>query len=177
MTCIVGLVHDGKVYLGGDSAGVDGLHLVTRRDPKVFQVDDFTIGFTTSFRMGQLLAHSFKPPKRHADDDVFAFMVTKFVDALRDCLKSGGYARKDAEVESGGTFLVGYQGRLFEICDDYQVGENIAGYAACGCGRALALGALFATDGQEPRDRIATALSAAEAFSAGVRGPFNTVVL
>lgn len=177
MTCIVGLIDGGKVYLGGDSAGVSGYHLVTRKDPKVFRVGDFVIGFTSSFRMGQLLAHAFTPPKRHEDTDVYAYMVTSFVDAVRDCLKAGGYARKESETEAGGTFLVGYAGRLFEISDDYQVGEALADYAACGCGREVALGSLFSTKGQKPKDRILTALEAAEALSAGVRGPFNTQVI
>ena len=30
MTCIVGLVHEGVVYIGGDSAGVAGLSLTVR---------------------------------------------------------------------------------------------------------------------------------------------------
>src|SRR3546814_10742010 len=75
MTCIVGLVDDGKVYLGGDSAGVAGWSLTVRKDPKVFRVGDCIIGFTSSFRMGPLLAHSFQPPKWHDDYDVYEYMV------------------------------------------------------------------------------------------------------
>ena len=37
MTCIVGLRHEGKAWIGGDSAGVGGLELTVRRDPKVFK--------------------------------------------------------------------------------------------------------------------------------------------
>lgn len=161
--------------MGGDSAGVDGYHLVTRKDTKVFRVGDFTLGFTTSFRMGQLLAHAFNPPKRHTDQDVYAYMVTTFIDGLRDCLKAGGWAKRDSEREVGGTFLVGYEGRLFQIEGDYQVGEPLSGYAACGCGCEVALGALYATGNMKPRDRVKVALQAAEAFSAGVRGPFNII--
>ena len=53
MTAIAGLVHDGKVYIGGDSAGVAGMDLHLRSDPKVFTVGEFVIGYTTSFRMGR----------------------------------------------------------------------------------------------------------------------------
>ena len=35
MTCIVGLVHEGVVYIGGDSAGVGGMSLTVRADEKV----------------------------------------------------------------------------------------------------------------------------------------------
>ena len=37
MTCIVGLVKDNKVTIGGDSAGVLGFSLRIRDDEKVFK--------------------------------------------------------------------------------------------------------------------------------------------
>lgn len=177
MTCIVGLAHEGKVYIGADSAGVGGLNLTVRADRKVFKNGEFLIGFTSSFRMGQLLQHDFSPPRRHADQDVFAFMVKAFIKEVRDCFKSGGFAERRSEAESGGTFLVGYEGRIFQVDDDYQVGENVEPYAACGCGSQIALGALYATSDlkevMSPGERVMLALKAAEAFSAGVRAPFH----
>ena len=173
MTCIVGLVHEGTVFIGGDSAGVAGLSLVVRADEKVFRNGDFLMGFTTSFRMGQLLRYNLEPPRRHPDDDIHQYMVVDFVNAVRSCLKTGGYASKEAEVESGGTFLVGYAGHLFTVDSDYQVGIPEDGYAAVGSGQDIARGSLFATQGQEPRSRVLTALRSAERFNAGVRGPFH----
>ena len=176
MTCIVGLVHEGGVYIGGDSAGVAGLSLTVRADEKVFQNGEFLMGFTTSFRMGQLLRYSLKPPRRYPDDDINQYMVVDFINAVRECLKSGGWASKKEEMERGGTFLVGYSGHLFTIDSDYQVGQPEDSFAAVGCGEDIALGALFATQGQgDPRDRVLTALRAAERFSAGVRGPFHVL--
>jgi ATP-dependent protease HslVU (ClpYQ) peptidase subunit len=179
MTCIVGLIDNGTVYIGGDSAGVDSsrLSLTLRADSKVFKRDPFVMGFTTSFRMGQLLAHSLQVPERKPGQDVFQFMVTTFVDAVRQTLKDGGFAEKDKDAEKGGTFLVGYEGRLFTIHNDYQVEENTAPYAACGCGEPVALGAMYATAGWTPLERVRLALEAAEANSAGVRAPFEVVVL
>lgn len=172
MTAIAGFCSDGKVWIGGDSAGVSGWDLTVRADSKVFRNGEFLMGFTSSFRMGQLLRYKFTPPSQH-DQDICAFMVTSFVDAVRDCLKAGGYARKVQEEESAGTFLVGYRGRLFEIGSDYQVAEALDGYAACGCGAAVAHGALFATNAMEdPQRRMEIVLTAAQRHSAGVRGPF-----
>ncbi len=177
MTCIVGLADGGSVYIGGDSAGVDkSMGLSVRADRKVFRNGDFVMGFTTSFRMGQLLAHSFKPPKRYPDTDVYAYMVNEFVDAVRECLKKGGYAKKEAEAELGGTFLVGYAGRLFEIFDDYQVGDPVSGFSAVGCGGDIAIGSLYSTEG-DAKSRVMKALHAAEQFSGGVRAPFHIEVL
>lgn len=176
MTCIVGIVEreDGRegVIIGGDSAGIGVRDLSVRADEKVFAIGEFVFGFTTSFRMGQLLRYRFVPPQFVEDADVFGYMVTSFVEGVRQTLKDGGFAKKVNEEESGGTFLVGVRGRLFEIGSDYQVGENVIGFAAVGCGSQVACGAMYASAGRPAEERIRIALEAAERFSAGVRGPF-----
>ncbi len=177
MTCIVGLIHDGKVYIGGDSAGVADYSLTIRADPKVFRNGEFIFGFTSSFRMGQLLAHALRPPRRNPADDIYAFMVTDFINAVRDCLKAGGFNTRVSEADVGGDFLVGYAGRLFYVGQDYQVGESQDGLLAVGCGDQIALGALMATPDMPPEKRINNALTIAERLSAGVRGPFKIEVL
>ncbi|MEU4242760.1 hypothetical protein [Actinoplanes sp. NPDC026619] len=172
MTAIVGLAHAGNVHIGGDSAGVGGFSLTVRADTKVFRKDRYLFGFTTSFRMGQLIRYSLDLPKPKGDLD--AFMSTRFIDALRSCLKEGGWARKESDREEGGTFLVGVRGNLYTVYDDYQVAKAADGFAAVGCADQIALGALYATagTGRKPRARLRVALAAAERFSAGVRGPF-----
>lgn len=88
--------------------------------------------------------------------------------------KRGGYAAKEHEQESGGTFLVGVNSRLFVVEDDYQVGETVDGYAAVGSGAELAaLGALYAAEGTDvdARGRLEIALRAAERFIPGVCRP------
>lgn len=175
MTCIVALkCQDGSVLMGADSAGVGGLYLQTRMDPKIYRVGATLIGFTTSFRMGQLLGYKLKIPDHDPRSDIAKFMATDFVDACRTCLKEGGYAAKKEEVETGGTFLVAYRGRIFEIESDYQCAERVDQYNAIGCGFDLALGSLFTSNDTQwdPRARITRALEAAAAYSAGVRPPF-----
>lgn len=176
MTCIIGLVSGQHVYMGGDSAGVAGYSLTVRTDPKVFVNKEFVMGFTTSFRMGQLLRFKFTPPPVPEDKDPYAYMVTDFVEAVRTCLKTGGYLKKENERESAGTFLVGWRGVLYEIDDDLQVGISGEPFAAVGCGQDLALGAvaaLLTTRLQSrPRQLITKALEITEAHNAGVRGPF-----
>jgi ATP-dependent protease HslVU (ClpYQ) peptidase subunit len=175
VTAIVGLVHERAVHLGGDSAGVAGWSLTVRADSKVFTNGPYVMGFTTSFRMGQLLRYALQAP--YPEGDLERFMATTFIDAVRRCLKDGGWAKKDSEREEGGDFLVGVHGRLFCVESDYQVGEAADGYAAIGCGEELALGALYATarSRMSPKKRLRLALEAAERFSAGVRGPFAYV--
>lgn len=178
MTCIVALAREGKVWIGGDSAGVGpGYCLQQRADQKVFENRGFLFGFTSSFRMGQLLRYRFDPPHPRPDDDLLRFMSTEFVDAVRQILKSYGFARiKDGE-EAGGTFLVGVAGQIFRIEEDFQVGQSNYPFQACGCGEDIALGVMhaLADEKAEVPDILRRALEAAEAFSAGVRGPFHFV--
>lgn len=187
MTCIVALKDGGRVYMGADSAGVGGWYRKSSRmDPKIYRVGAMLIGFTTSFRMGQLLGYSLTLPHHHADVAIEKYMATAFIDAVRHCLKTGGWAEKDKEVERGGDFLVGYHGRIFHVASDYQVGEREEGFDAVGCGFDLALGSLYTSamvkdadvgGPANPRERVTVALEAAAAFSAGVHPPFRIEVL
>jgi ATP-dependent protease HslVU (ClpYQ) peptidase subunit len=176
MTCIVGLVDNNKVYIGGDSAGVSGLDITVRKDEKVWKKDEFVFGFTSSFRMGQILRYSFNPPECKVGRDIMEYMCTDFINEVRKCLKEGGYTHVSNNVESGGTFLVGFQGRLFRVESDFQVGEPVDNYDACGCGESYALGALGSSVYlSQPEHRVRQALNVASKFSAGVCGPFNVV--
>lgn len=173
MTCIVGLSEGGTVYIGGDSAGVGGLDLKIRRDRKVFVSGPFVIGCTSSFRMIQLLQYGFTLPVPKYEEGLMEFMATRFIEAVRERFKAGGYAKKENEVEAAGNFLVGVQGRLFQVHSDYQVAEATDPFDACGCGEGYAIGVMYATTGESPVERITKALRAAETYSAGVRGPFH----
>jgi ATP-dependent protease HslVU (ClpYQ) peptidase subunit len=176
MTCVVALKHGGRVYMGADSAGVGGWYSrQNRMDPKIYRVGSMLIGFTTSFRMGQLLGYGLTAPHHHADVAIEKYMATTFIDAVRSCLKAGGWAEKEKDQERGGNFLVAYKGRVFEVQSDYQVAESVDAFNAVGCGQDLALGSLFTSERwtyPEPRERVRLALEAAAAFSAGVHPPF-----
>lgn len=173
MTCIVGIADGKKVWIGGDSAGTSGWQRTVRADSKVFVNGPMVFGFTTSFRMGQLLRHALVIPKQHEGDDD-RWLATEFVDAVRNCLKTGGFVKTDSGVESGGSFLIGYHGRLYQIASDFQVGDPTDQYAATGCGDELALGNLYGSKGL-PEDRITRALEASAHFSAAVCAPFVVV--
>ena len=184
MTCIVGVEHEGSVYIGGDSAGVEpwSLAICGRADEKVFVTDsgEFIMGFCGSFRIGQLLRYALTTPEQSQKKDDMAYMVTDFVDAVRVMQKEKGSMKKENELEeSDASFLVGYKGHLYCIESDFQVGRPIENYAAVGCGAQIALGAMFATrnSGLAAENRIELALSAAAEYSAGVRAPFLVLKL
>lgn len=175
MTCIVGIVAGNRVIIAGDSAAVDHRNVVSVRfDRKVFRLGDLVMGFTTSFRMGQLLAFGFTPPAPRAGQDEFAYLATDFIEAVRQRFRDGGFTQiKDAR-EEGGQFLVGTRGRLFEIDTDFQLGEPTCGFASVGSAYQVALGSLHATrEWLAPEVRLLEALGAAMLFNACVRAPFH----
>ena len=173
LTCIVGLVNNGNVYIGGDSAGVDSTSICIRKDKKVFVNGPFIMGFTNSFRMGQLLQFKFSPPDQTCSDD-FEFMVTDFIDKVKECFIINGFLF-DKDDSMSGAFLVGYKSNLYIIDIDFQVGMVNTPFYSVGCGADLALGAMYATQGKKPEQRIKIALEAASEFSSGVAPPFNIV--
>lgn len=185
MTCIVGLVSEGEVWLGGDSGAFCGWNVLVKPAGKVFRRGEFVMGLAGDSRMGELLRYSFTPPvideayrSEATPPDLHRYMVTTFVDALRACLREAGYAEKENNKESaGGLFLVGVRGRLFCVHSDYGVTETMTPYRAIGCGGDYASGAMYITAGQGmgAAERIYTALGAAQHHSAGVRGPFTIV--
>lgn len=177
MTCVVGLVDKGTVYIGVDSAAVQGWTRRKSKVAKVFRRGPFLIGYTTSFRMGQLLQHHLDvPPQEAAQDDV-AYLVTHFIEKARALFKEKGFAKVESNTEKGGQFLVGYKGRLYSVESDFQVGEHEDGYDAIGSGADFALGALAALTRLKPTERITRALEIAAHFNMGVCAPFSIEAL
>lgn len=178
MTCIVGLVHEGVTYIGGDSLGSNGYSKTVRKDKKVFKLkdtDNAILGFTSSFRMGQLLMYATGLIDSRDEPNIdHKYLVTKFVPNVISTFEHGGFGKNHSGDKSGGTFLLGYKGKLYNIEDDYQVGESSDNYDACGSGVYFALGSLHATEGADlsPVERIRLALQAASKFNVSVAPPY-----
>jgi 20S proteasome alpha/beta subunit len=177
MTCIVGFEYNGKVWIGGDSAGVAGDFINARSDKKVFCIPPFIFGFSGSYRMGQILRYHFEPPqlKTEPDFDLERFMVVDFVEAFRSTLKKYGWQKADDEGDACTSFLVGVQGQLYKIEGNFQIGKSLKPYNSVGAGYEIAMGALYATYKLDAtvEEKLTIALSAAQEFCSAVREPFH----
>lgn len=180
MTCIVGFLNGDIVHMAGDHIGTDGYSREIQGRSKVFRNGDFLIGYTSSFRMGQILEHVWEPPKKSKKcKDVTEFMVKQVVPSLIACFDNNRFIRSinssDEEAKKavpgqacGGEFLVGYNGHLFKIESDFSVLECVNGYDSIGAGEAYSLGAFSALDSEgllaslDPRRILTIALQAAE---------------
>ena len=181
MTCIVGMIDKNKnIFMGADSAGSNGYDIRTRMDKKVFINGDMIFGFTSSFRMGQLLRYSLKIPKHPSQKDDYSYLCTDFINAVIKCLEKNKYAHLKDNVIQGGKFIVGYKENLYTIEGNFQIGQINIDYTSCGSGEDYATGALYtiADNKQIPTEtKIKRALEAAQEFSAGVRGQFEIIKL
>ncbi|MGH2638271.1 MAG: hypothetical protein ACRDF4_03155, partial [Rhabdochlamydiaceae bacterium] len=135
MTCIVGIVENNVVYIGGDSASVNtNFQSETRADAKVFQVGEFLFGICGSWRMGQVLRFKVKTPERKENQNDYEYLVADWVDATREAMKeSGCLVGEDEQEFLPGTFLMGYRGNLYTVDSDFGIGQSLDGMAACGC--------------------------------------------
>lgn len=179
MTCIIGTVEEGQVYIGADSAAANSSAITILKNPKVFRKGEMIFGFTTSWRMGQLLQYGLDIPIDNREDPL-EYLVIDFVNAVRECYKTGGFSQKweDGD-EKGGTFIIGYKNRLFRIDNNYEVGEHSDNFICLGCGTYYAEGAYYALDKYDIKteEKILLSLEAAAKFSTGVEGPFKIIKL
>lgn len=170
MTVVAALVHDHHVWMGGDSAAVDGDDLTIHARPKVWERDGILFGYCESFRLGQLLEYRLRLPEQRCADDL-EYLATVFVDEIRKVIHKGGL--KSDEETLPGSLLIGYRGGLYGIESDLAV-IAIDTYAAVGCGAPYALGSLASTSG-DPHQRLAAALAAADRHCIGVARPFTII--
>jgi len=181
MTCIVGYRAKGKVYIGGDRLASAGNSIDIRKQPKVFVKKEFAIGYTSSFRMGDILKYIFKIPPISKRMDEMKYMVTIFIPSLIKCLEKNRWLGVNEDVASGGVFLVGINGRLFTIFDDFQVAEEEEDYSAIGCGEDVAKGAMniltsnILKNDKEIKNAIIRAIEAASTHCAWVGGGVDIV--
>lgn len=193
MTCVVAVTDGERVVMGADSASVSQLDIHIRETQKLFRAGPYAIGFTRSWRMGQILEYVTELPEPCDSDDgkeLEHFMVASFVPVIRQSFIDHGFSKTlrvartadytEEGQEAAGVFLVALRGHIFEIRDDYQVARPVTPYAAVGSGAIAALAALHAPYAHTKlplKEKAEAALVAAETYTQSVRNPFHFLEL
>jgi len=173
MSCVIGLLNEGKIYIASDGIATteDG-----ERRPiiatKIFRNGNYLIGFTGSIRTGQVLQpESFQPPK----------YIHELPDAIRNQFAEKGCLvihNESQQHHHACNFVIGYEGRLYEILIDFQLNEIYGEFTAIGSGAGYALGSLYSTKKwTSPNKRLKTALKAAAEFDRSCGEPFYIEVI
>lgn len=180
MTVVVGIKTTRGVLLGADSQGSAGGYIGIRSDTKTFNLTPhIAIGYTSSFRMGQVLRFHMDASKLKTKNvpDLYEWAVVTFVPLVRTTLKEHGYMKVLNGEETGGNFLLAVHDRLFQVEDDLQVGETADEYDTCGSGFDIARGAIHALLDHAPKmqtkNLVRAALDAACTFNAYCGGPYT----
>ena len=187
MTCIIGWIENGDVYMGSDSMISSGYIKYAQNIPKIIRRGNVLMGLTGRCRNNNLLAHSLVVPRiPEKKEDIMAYMVNEFVYELRECYRKAGFLKKSHEVEkSHSKFLVGIKGLLFEVDFDFNV-MGFDKYHTAGSGEEVALGALSimsrkpfsdcdTVSSMKPEDKVIHALRSAGDISYGVGPPYHVM--
>ena len=177
MTCIVALEYEDKVFMGGDSASTEewNIHLITT--PKILRSQNLLIGYTWSFRMGQIIQYASDLPEMYEHQSNYAYLIQSFIPFIRKTFADAGWLKTVDSRDEGGQFLVGIRGEIYTVESDFSVLRTIDGFNSIGCGSPYALGALriLKYSGkirEDPMMAVGLALETAAYFSNGVSGPF-----
>lgn len=141
MTCIIGYVDTkGNGHMVGDSAGTNVTYhsRIDLHSAKIFEKCGMLIGYTTSFRMGQILEHCLEFPDRTAGLTDFEYLIRQLVPAIRKVFVEEKYIQ-DTD-KQGGNFIIVWKGAVYEIQGDFSVFNHSRGFASCGSGNSHAQG-------------------------------------
>jgi len=168
MSTVIGIVKNGKVWMGADSYATtnDG----ERRRiicNKIFTNGPYLIGYIGSVRTGQVVM----PPQFEAPENVF-----DFPDMLMDHFKEKGCLATNSEDQTSfllSNFIIGTpDGKLYELLVDFQMNE-IEDFTSIGSGSAHALGSLYTSrKWKDQGKRILTALEIAAEYDVSTGPPF-----
>lgn len=176
MTLVIAVKRYKKIAICADSASVSGQFCtVGRMDKKIHQFDNgVVIGFTTSYRMGQLLHYKIEPPDLNRQNS-FGTMLD-YAEECRKKFKEYGFGKHgEAQNADGGSFIIVGNGHIFEINVDFQVVEYKR-VAVIGGGEEPAAGAadaLLKKTDLSAHEIALTASKIAAARITTVYGPFT----
>lgn len=118
---------------------------------KITQVDGYTLAGAGVSRYCDIIQYGWQPPK-YDGTDLYLFMVSQFIPALRKAHEETGYVLKDDDSFS---FIVGLRGQLFYVAEDYSVLRSNKGIYGIGTGSSYAIGAYEAGASVEQALKIA----------------------
>lgn len=186
MTAIIGVEDRGIAYVGADSSSVVGDQAVlVMRSPKVFRNGEYVIGFSYTFRFGNILQYLWSPPtppeRIEQSPELFErFMVRELGPSIRAAVDEGhSLIEKEGGYEVG-LAIIGVRGRIWHYERDQGILCYADGVATTGSGYNLLTASYRTIQIVKPKmptqDKVLTALHVtADSMAGGVRGPFRVL--
>ena len=158
MTTIVAVCKNGNVTMGADSQVTDGSRPNRHsKMEKITKNNGWLIAGSGDSTPCDILQHIFVPPVPTVKerDNLYRFMITKFVPAMQECLEENNWKPDQNDKDSGFSMLFAFDGEVFDIGNDFSVLLNSDGIYGVGNGSQFAIGALYAGASVEDALRIA----------------------
>ena len=175
MTCVVAYKTKSKIGIASDKCASNGYTFSKYNQPKIFRNGGFIIGYTTSFRLGQLLEYRWIPPQRGEDQTENNYIFVSVIESIKDMLVVDGFSTNGV----GGNFIIIYNKRIFEVQDDYSLLE-VKDYCAVGCGTDEAETTLYILEQIENnlsiKDKLRLAIKAAANRKVGVLEDCDVII-
>lgn len=181
MTCVVAIEHKGNLYFGGDSFCADlEDEIVDLCDtPKVYKCGEVLIGICGSVKCEGVLEKCAKTHILKRKNVTKDWIKNNFLEILqKEMIKSKAIESKNDSIQMPDTtFLIGVQGEILILQDDFSFYRSARKFAAIGLGAPYALGALNALESFNisPEEKIKLALKTSSEFSYYVREPFHII--
>ena len=147
MTTIVAVCKNGNVTMGADSQVTDGSRPNRHsKMEKITKNNGWLIAGSGDSTPCDILQHIFIPPVPTIKerDNLYKFMITKFIPAMQDCLEENNWKPDQNDKDSGFSMLFAFDGEVFDIGNDFSVLLNSDGIYGVGNGSQFAIGALYA---------------------------------
>jgi len=183
VTVIAGVAEKGLVVMGADSGSVLGEDEMTVvKSHKVWRRQGWLMGFSGSWRVGNVLQRYLKPEPAPDTDKAIEVAVGGLAEQMQDIFRTHKVKHTDEHWDA----LFGTHGNLYYIGVDLswqQIAQDKSkrreSHYAIGSGGREARAALSALAGMgvAPRKRITRALNVAAECNAYVRGPFKILTL
>ena len=159
MTTIVATCKNGNVVMGADAQVTDNARPNRHsKMEKITKNNGWLIAGSGDSQPCDVMQHIFVPPvpTNKERENLYKFMITKFVPAMRECLDENGYKPDPSDKEQSFSMLFAFDGEVFDIGDDFSVMLNSDGIYGVGNGSQFAIGALYAGASVEKALEIAS---------------------
>ena len=159
MTCIIAHTNGTSSFIAGDKLGSNGFTKAVQTEPKVFEKefikinDDagltrtkeiMALGYTTSFRMGQLLNYNLTLPEQVEGETFSQYLVLKVIPIIRQMFKDEWGARDASQDVGGGQFIILHNHTIYEVQEDFSVLQPKTQITAVGSGTYHAIASMSA---------------------------------
>jgi ATP-dependent protease HslVU (ClpYQ) peptidase subunit len=172
MTAIVGIQGKGWAVLGADTMTTyTDRPYVAKGCDKIVKIGEYLVAVAGDAIAGDILNNLWQPPKVIKTQDPDRFMMIRVLPSIKQTLTEAGYdsaPKNNKDDDAGWDALVCFNGKIYQVSDDYGYMRDDKGLYGIGSGGAIALGALAAMD-MERRTHAKAASAAKKAINISIQ--------